>query len=473
VWIALASFLKSRIHIDDYRSRIYGSLSTLNQNQLEEIGLSVPSDNRSLRESGQEIREAPALCGFRNGNHIQPGCLTSRENARIHSCERGMNCQVIENDTDARIVHIIPIVSRFSGSDIAEIGAGGGQGDLDQKEELETGTTADVGELMKLCAASIEDEVLCSKVLALLQPKLHGENGKLEISSQTRKQDPKCQDDLSLPSLVSVLSSRVSSDQITMPPQNRTIRFPYSRHSSFSELCELLAAFRPSDVYPCTVDCENWTPAVSMRNLFRDFCCDDIFRHDAEMTMAYEVRQETERNHKRERPRSQSDTDASGDNACSPDLLKRIHLEEALSTKSNEDVWNMVTQSMAPDHTRDEFTESGKINKDMLSGSASTEMLEHLECTSMPWDFVTSDRPNSTLASAATESVSDSARLFNKPNCDEGPTSRPRLHEGNKRPKLTHQELAYNAAIGCGLTWDDYGGLVSTRCKADQEEQEL
>lgn len=38
----------------------------------------------------------------------------------------------------------------------------------------------------------------------------------------------------------------------------KIITFPYSRHSSHSELCDLLKAFRPADVYPCTVDEDSW-----------------------------------------------------------------------------------------------------------------------------------------------------------------------------------------------------------------------
>jgi hypothetical protein len=153
VWIAISTFLGSRIHLDGYRARIYGSLSTLDRKQLREAGLKVPADNKFLRDCGLDIHEAPALCGFKNGNHIQPGCLTSEENARIHSCERGMGCQIMDSDTDARIVHIIPIITRVNGAEIAEAGAGGGQGDLDQKEELEAGGLPDVDRLMKLCAA--------------------------------------------------------------------------------------------------------------------------------------------------------------------------------------------------------------------------------------------------------------------------------------------------------------------------------
>lgn len=38
----------------------------------------------------------------------------------------------------------------------------------------------------------------------------------------------------------------------------RFITFPYSRHSSYAELCHLVRMFNPRDVYPCTVDEKNW-----------------------------------------------------------------------------------------------------------------------------------------------------------------------------------------------------------------------
>ena len=38
----------------------------------------------------------------------------------------------------------------------------------------------------------------------------------------------------------------------------RMIYFPYSRHSSYPELCEFVGAFKPRDVWPCTVNPVAW-----------------------------------------------------------------------------------------------------------------------------------------------------------------------------------------------------------------------
>jgi DNA cross-link repair 1C protein len=42
----------------------------------------------------------------------------------------------------------------------------------------------------------------------------------------------------------------------------KVITFPYSRHSSFPELCALVSAFKPKDVYPCTVDEGEWHEGI-------------------------------------------------------------------------------------------------------------------------------------------------------------------------------------------------------------------
>jgi hypothetical protein len=94
-----------------------------------------------------------------------------------------MGCSILDRDKNAKIVHIIPIITRANGEEITELGTGGGKGDLDQKEELESGGIGDVGKLMELCAASINDGQLLAKVLSLLQQTLVGE-GKLDLGMQ-------------------------------------------------------------------------------------------------------------------------------------------------------------------------------------------------------------------------------------------------------------------------------------------------
>jgi hypothetical protein len=450
VWIALSNFLKSQIHLDPYRHRIYGSLTSLK--------------NKQLKESGHDIREAPALYGFMNGNHFQPGCLTSRYDVRIHSCESGMGCPLMDGDTNSKVVRIIPIITRSNGAEIAEIGAGGGKGDLDQKEELETGDVVEVGKLMELCAEKIEDAELLSKVLAILQRSLSDGSGNIELGQGIQKESQGDEDNISLPTLVSVLSNRVEEPAEEL--LNETIRFPYSRHSSYSELCTLINALKPKDVYPCTVDDETWNPNVSMRSLFGQFCSGGHFRHDDEMKEVYELRTEREREKKcdAETQASQEDSEIN-----SPVAAKRArlvspgngladeseHFEEARSEISPQQSavkpssflgLDGPTSSPPPAANADHHVEGQRKSRIIGTGSISISNTRG-NAESNP-----SPVPRRTYSSGtSTESTT--------------PSQERRTLTYNKR-------LAYNAVLGFGLTWDDFGGLVSTR-KRGQDEVEL
>jgi hypothetical protein len=439
VWIALSAFLHSRIHLDEYRARVYGSLSTLNKRQLREAGLDVPASNKPLQESGLEIREAPALCGFRNGNHIQPGCLTSQEDVRIHSCERGMGCSVLDRDSNAEIIHIIPIVTRTDGVDIAELGAGGGKGDLDQKEELESGGVGGMDKLLELCAASIDDERLLAKVVALVRRTLI-EDGKLDLDMQLQKHIHDTQDDVSLETLVSILSSNALQDSGMELPSNKTIRFPYSRHSSYSELRGFVRAFSPRDVFPCTVDDVHWTLELSMRNLFGDLCSADLFRHDTIMMEIFEARLAFEGRQKRYRGENQADTQMTDDGAHERDVILPTSNDLASSTP----------------------TKSGSFGVRRVLPTSETPFAHSFR------QEVTDQTPEdqsihfSSVAKQHTTASDSSSRID---------LLAPSLH---KRRRKTNRQLAYDAAIGAdGLSWSDYGGLVSTRSRAVQDEPEL
>lgn len=80
VWLALATRLNSRVHLDRYRFRLYRSVQD---------------------DTGTQL---PGLLGFTFGNHYQHGCLTDgsvdvgdERDLRIHSCERGTHCKVFQN----------------------------------------------------------------------------------------------------------------------------------------------------------------------------------------------------------------------------------------------------------------------------------------------------------------------------------------------------------------------------------------
>lgn len=131
VWIALSKALDSKVHVDEYKMRIYNSLSRPHAHGQDNL-----------------CPEAPALVGFSVGNTFQPGCLTRDEKARLHSCEKGNYCSSVR---DSRVVWVRPVVARLEGGEeISEVGVGGGGDDLEREAELEGLTVEGMDVLMGL-----------------------------------------------------------------------------------------------------------------------------------------------------------------------------------------------------------------------------------------------------------------------------------------------------------------------------------
>lgn len=131
----------------------------------------------------------------------------------------------------------------------------------------------------------------------------------LESARNTRKQAlpldllmGDCAEDLGLPRLLEMLSRAVVGssegdfnllrnnpiEDMAIQADNgellsNKITFPYSRHSSHSELRGLVSVFRPRDIYPCVVDDAGWDESKTMEYLFGDLCEGNEFAHDKEM----------------------------------------------------------------------------------------------------------------------------------------------------------------------------------------------
>ncbi len=103
------------------------------------------------------------LFGFQLGNRPQSGCLTDDHEARLHICERGTGCPVLDQDD---VVYITPVVSRsITGEIVPEMGAGGGAADLLQSHELDLDSSQDVLTLTRLCSEKMIDKELGAHVL--------------------------------------------------------------------------------------------------------------------------------------------------------------------------------------------------------------------------------------------------------------------------------------------------------------------
>ena len=93
-----------------------------------------PHRNNDAHLSGSFLaHEGPALAGYKCGNALQSGCLTRDPNVRIHSCEKGMHCDTLNDKT----VWIRPIITRTKIGEVPEVGVGGGGGDLSRRLEIE------------------------------------------------------------------------------------------------------------------------------------------------------------------------------------------------------------------------------------------------------------------------------------------------------------------------------------------------
>ncbi|KAF3761732.1 hypothetical protein M406DRAFT_49934 [Cryphonectria parasitica EP155] len=273
VWIALAKALDTRIHVDDYKLNVYKSLQ-------------VPlQDGQYMHLSP----EAPALTGFTCGNRFQPGLLTSDDAVRLHSCEKGTRCSTM---ADGRIVYITPIVAHLtSTSDMAEIGIGGGAGDLEQNEELVL-SPEDARILLQSRAnkSSVDTSKNLSPDLKSSLPNflLSAASGQRPVTlSLPRSNTEEVESDetdlqRALASLTKASDEGRGREAASALP-NR-IRFPYARHSSYRELCHLLQVFRPRDVWPCSVNSVRWIKeGITIQRLFGDYCTGEVFHHDEYM----------------------------------------------------------------------------------------------------------------------------------------------------------------------------------------------
>ncbi|KXH66764.1 artemis protein [Colletotrichum salicis] len=212
VWIALAKALKSQIHVDDYKVRIFSSL----------IG-KTSSDRFS--SSIHLCSEAPALAGYRDAE------LDSLSTEDIAAVSKLIEDADISPEAKLRLF-----------------------------EFLETGAKTGRNLSLDLDLASFgeKNEAAIMDALQAVGRKKH-----LEEQSTQSSESP-----------IDVSSGELPS----------VITFPYSRHSSYQELCDLVRIFRPKDVWPCTVNPVDWLRnTTSIRCLFGDFCSGDTFAHDMEM----------------------------------------------------------------------------------------------------------------------------------------------------------------------------------------------
>ncbi|KAK4200835.1 beta-lactamase-like protein [Triangularia verruculosa] len=278
VWIALSKALQSKIHVDDYKMSIYRSL--------------VAKDSGNIFGAQFHLApEAPALVGFMCGNTYHSGCLTLDEDVRLHSCEKGNYCPTIKNNLSS-VVWIQPIITRLpNGQDIAELGVGGGGEDLEREVELDYLLPEDIGSLLEtLCGAEEVSDAMQEQIRHFLMGVVaSGRKVPLDLEQSVLQDNYEIKLAEGLQSIAKKLKLRAGQSSPTMSDAAilpKTITFPYSRHSSLPELCELADVFKPRDIWPCTVDAARWAEqGITIEGLFGAHCSANNYRHDKLMLL--------------------------------------------------------------------------------------------------------------------------------------------------------------------------------------------
>lgn len=333
VWIALSKFLRTKIHVDKYKMKVYKSL--------------VAKDaNNKFGAQFHLSPEAPGLVGFMCGNTYHSGCLTLDETVRLHSCEKGNYCSTVQRGP---VVRIQPIIAHLeNGQDLAEIGVGGGGDDLERDAELDFLSLGDIDTLLEVIGDmdNIADDLRESIRAFLLKAVQNGRNVALDLDISTFGEA----NDTVLGNAVHAIAKRSQlgryhpKDMDVLDVLPKTITFPYSRHASYPELCHLVSAFKPKDVWPCTVSPAEWIKdGITIKNLFGSYCSSTAFRHDIMMDPFMETHDASQ---------SQADTQTTLDSADIPlrernEAGDQAQLRSSMSPSADNTPRALVTQSQS------------------------------------------------------------------------------------------------------------------------------
>jgi DNA cross-link repair 1C protein len=179
----------------------------------------------------------------------------------------------------ATTVIIQPFIAHLpNGQDMVEVGVGGGGDDLQREAELDYLDQASLEALLEMFVAdqdandgrllihhrlwsseSLPEEARNSIVELWTRASSTGRTVHLDhgISS--------VDDKISLTEMAVRMAKKLREGDGTVGNHKqelvelpKLIHFPYSRHSSYPELCQLVDVFQPKDVWPCTVDPMDW-----------------------------------------------------------------------------------------------------------------------------------------------------------------------------------------------------------------------
>ncbi|KAA8906139.1 hypothetical protein FN846DRAFT_949352 [Sphaerosporella brunnea] len=274
LWVSLASYFKSQIHLSPYHFKLFKSLNNVEQ-----------------------WASGPYLGGFMLGNAQQQAILTTNPDVKLHSCEINLGCRALHGPN---VVFITPVIAFIDGVLYEEEGLD--FGDLTNNADFslhgQFQTLLDIlGDDVSpaIQAMLVEASRSRKEAVPLLFDDEHGERNftKAELlqmlkdaAIKKQQKTPRLQqpadfiNDINWPGTESI-----KADNGELLPT--WIRFPYARHSSLDELRNFVKAFQPKDVYQCVVNEETWAPEKSVQALFGRFCSGREFLHDREMMSVF------------------------------------------------------------------------------------------------------------------------------------------------------------------------------------------
>jgi DNA cross-link repair 1C protein len=216
------------------------------------------------------------------------------------------------------VVWITPIITRSKeGVVVPELGAGGGGGDIHLASELEVSNIGSVSEFEEVCKQIVKEPTNLRWLLSRIDSARSSKDLRMSLAGM----DLDNEEEITLQEFAKRLVGLENFISITgnerIPnkpcshgsPLKDTVHFPFSRHSSYDELCGLVAALKPGDIYPCTVEEDTWTEDVSMQRLFGHLCSGAVFHHDGEMRFLRHQRLENEQPSKK-RPKRRNVDDS-------------------------------------------------------------------------------------------------------------------------------------------------------------------
>lgn len=119
----------------------------------------------NLPQGNGPTQSTTALCGFKHGNQYQQGCLTDNFRVRLHSCEKGLDCEGLKG---TRVVHIFPIAALVEDQAYIPEKAVAVDGDITQSCKLEIDSGESASDMISFCSEKIQDKRILARAIDLI-----------------------------------------------------------------------------------------------------------------------------------------------------------------------------------------------------------------------------------------------------------------------------------------------------------------